>query len=70
MLQMQTYTSGIPWEFRFDIASDEMAIEYAFKIVKNAGLPASCRSVILWKLNPEKLLKEFTLETETKIKEY
>ena len=49
-LQMQTMTAGIPWEYSFTSASDEMARDYTRRILNEQSWPRSCMSIELFNM--------------------
>jgi len=68
ILQMQTLTGGLPWEYRFEMGSHEMAKGYVVKYIENGSLSIPyCRSVILWTTHDEFIAEwEFTTNVTAK----
>lgn len=53
MLQTQTTTAGLPWEHKFEMSSDEMAIDFARRQTKQfVHVPWFIR-MLLWDMTSE-----------------
>jgi len=53
MMQIQTTPDGLAWEYRFEIASDEMARKYAQAHTKQFAGVRWFMSLLLWRQDDE-----------------
>jgi len=59
----QTPASGLPWQYDYDQVSDNMAVNYAKRIMANDyGIRTGCMALLVWRLEPEELIAELVLD--------
>ena len=50
-MEWQTLTFGLPWHYDYDMASDDMAIDYAKRTTQTSlGFRAEGMAMLVWKL--------------------
>lgn len=61
LAQLRTTAGALPWEYRFEISSDKMAIDHT---ARHATAFAHCSwfySILLWRMPDQKLVAEISL---------